>query len=69
MRSWTVNWETAHVLMEFDEGKVAFQPLSATCKIIHEFIGGYVFLNLRTPEKSQDLNEDFFYKLTGGNAD
>jgi len=66
MKCWTVNWETNQVLLEINDGTVSFQPLYAPCKTVHEFIGGYVFLNMRKPEKNQNLNEELFYKLTGG---
>ena len=42
------------------------QCLSADCKVIHEFIGGYVFLSMRSKESNQQLNEELFHKLTGG---
>lgn len=43
-----------------------FQCLSADCKVIHEFIGGYIFLSMRSKESNQQLNEELFHKLTGG---
>ena len=42
------------------------QCLSADCKVIHEFIGGYIFLSMRSKESNQQLNEELFHKLTGG---
>jgi len=47
---------------------VSFQCLSADCKVVHEFIGGYVFLAMRSLDKSQTLDELLFQKLTGGAA-
>ena len=46
--------------------KHCFQCLSADCKVIHEFIGGYIFLSMRSKESNQQLNEELFHKLTGG---
>ena len=45
---------------------VIFQCLSAECKVVHEFIGGYIFLSTRSKDSSQTLNEELFHKLTGG---
>ena len=42
------------------------QCLSADCKVIHEFIGGYIFLSMRSKESNQQLNQELFHKLTGG---
>lgn len=46
--------------------KTVFNCLSADCKVIHEFIGGYIFLSMRSKEANQTLNEEQFHKLTGG---
>ena len=43
-----------------------WQCLSADCKVIHEFIGGYIFLSMRSKETNQQLNQELFHKLTGG---
>lgn len=64
LRSWNVNWDAGRVILEFRNNQLSFQPLSTNCKTIVEFIGGYVFLSQRNPEKSQDLNERLFYRLT-----
>ena len=42
------------------------QCLSADCKVIHEFIGGYVFLSMRSKESNHQLNQELFHKLTWG---
>lgn len=68
MKSWHVNWEVENFILTLKQAKIALHPISANCKIVHEFVGGYVFLSMRTPEKNQQLNEAFFHKLTGGNA-
>ena len=33
------------------------QCLSADCKVIHEFIGGYIFLSMRSKDSNQQLNQ------------
>lgn len=45
---------------------IAFGCVTADCKIVHEFIGGYIFMSTRSREKSDTLNEELFHKLTGG---
>ena len=45
---------------------IIFQCVSAECKVLHEFIGGYIFLSMRSKDSSQILNEELFHKLTGG---
>jgi len=52
--------------VEFEDEPVAFQCLTADSKVIHEFIGGYIFLSMRSGDKNQALNEEQFHKLTGG---
>ncbi|VDO09930.1 unnamed protein product [Rodentolepis nana] len=67
LRSWNVNWDNGRVILDFRNGKTSFKPLTANCKTIVEFIGGYVFLSQRNPEKNQKLDERLFHKLTGAN--
>ncbi|XP_010190487.1 PREDICTED: fermitin family homolog 1 isoform X1 [Mesitornis unicolor] len=67
MKQWNVNWETRQVAFEFDQNvSIAFTCLSADCKIIHEYIGGYIFLSTRSKHQNETLDEDLFHKLTGG---
>lgn len=66
MKTWRVNWDSRQVLVQSEDGDVSFSCLSADCKIPHEFIGGYVFLSMRSKDNNQTLNEDLFYKLTRG---
>jgi len=66
MKAWNVNWEQRHMMVQFEEESIALQCLSADPKVVHEFIGGYVFLQLRSREKSQTLDRELFQKLTGG---
>ncbi|CAG5134857.1 unnamed protein product, partial [Candidula unifasciata] len=64
--SWRVNWEVENVILEFESEKVTFSSMECSCKTIHEFIGGYIFLSTRSTDKNQTLNEEMFHKLTGG---
>lgn len=64
--SWSVNWEIKQVVVTIDKEPVAFQCLTADCKVVHEFIGGYMFLAMRSGDKSQTLNQEMFHRLTGG---
>ncbi|XP_010218596.1 PREDICTED: fermitin family homolog 1 [Tinamus guttatus] len=67
MKQWNVNWEIRQVTIEFDQNMyIAFTCLSADCKIIHEYIGGYIFLSTRSKGQNEALDEDLFHKLTGG---
>ena len=66
-QAWNVNWETKHMMIQLDDDKnVIFNCLSCDCKVVHEFIGGYIFLSMRSKEANQQLNEEMFHKLTGG---
>uniref|UniRef100_A0A4W5RN71 FERM domain containing kindlin 3b n=1 Tax=Hucho hucho TaxID=62062 RepID=A0A4W5RN71_9TELE len=67
MRQWNVNWDIRQVAIEFDGNvNIAFSCVTADCKIVHEFIGGYIFMSTRSREQSNTLNEELFHKLTGG---
>ncbi|KAG5885355.1 hypothetical protein JTB14_035160 [Gonioctena quinquepunctata] len=66
MKAWNVNWEHKHMMVQFEDGDIVFSCLSADCKVVHEFIGGYIFLSTRSKDASQTLNEELFHKLTGG---
>ncbi|XP_056137486.1 fermitin family homolog 3b isoform X2 [Lampris incognitus] len=67
MRQWNVNWDTRQVAIEFDKNvNIAFSCVTADCKIIHELIGGYIFMSTRSRDQSDTLNEELFHKLTGG---
>lgn len=55
------------VAIEFDGNvNIAFSCVTADCKIVHEYIGGYIFMSTRGREQSDILNEELFHKLTGG---
>uniref|UniRef100_A0A671SCE2 Fermitin family homolog 3-like n=1 Tax=Sinocyclocheilus anshuiensis TaxID=1608454 RepID=A0A671SCE2_9TELE len=67
MRQWNVNWDIKQVAIEFDGNvNIAFSCVTADCKIVHEYIGGYIFMSTRGREQSNTLNEELFHKLTGG---
>ncbi|KAM6164711.1 fermitin family homolog 1 [Rhynchocyon petersi] len=67
MKQWNVNWEIRQVAIEFDQNvSIAFTCLSAHCKVVHEYIGGYIFLSTRSKDQNETLDEDLFHKLTGG---
>ena len=61
-----------------DDGKksqtLEFDCLSADCKIIHEYIGGYIYMSIRTKKTSsgdyvQPFDLSAFLKLTGDQQD
>lgn len=55
------------VAIEFEGNiNIAFTCVTTDCKVVHEFIGGYIFMSTRSRDKSDTLNEELFYKLTGG---
>ncbi|KAK2816262.1 hypothetical protein Q7C36_022533 [Tachysurus vachellii] len=67
MRQWNVNWDIKQVAIEFNGNvNVAFSCVTADCKIVHEYIGGYIFMSTRNREQNEILNEELFHKLTGG---
>ncbi|XP_072293765.1 fermitin family homolog 3b [Eucyclogobius newberryi] len=67
MKQWNVNWDIKQMAIEFEGNvNIAFSCITADCKIVHEFIGGYIFMSTRSREKSNTLNEELFHKLTGG---
>ncbi|XP_042561259.1 fermitin family homolog 3b [Clupea harengus] len=67
MRQWNVNWDIRQVAIEFDGHiNIAFSCVDADCKIVHEYIGGYIFMSTRGRDQSDTLNVELFHKLTGG---
>ncbi|CAJ0949715.1 unnamed protein product [Ranitomeya imitator] len=68
MKQWNVNWDIRQVSIEFTENiNVAFTCVSASCKVVHEYIGGYIFMSTRAKDGGlKGLNEELFHKLTGG---
>lgn len=62
---WNVNWEVKTMQINFNEDKIDFECLSADCKVIHEFIGGYIYMSMRhNMHNTHDRVQ--FLKLTGG---
>ncbi|XP_075160812.1 unc-112-related protein-like [Haematobia irritans] len=66
MKAWNVNWGIKCMMIQFHDENVVFSVQSADCKVVHEFIGGYIFMSMRSKENNQTLNEELFHKLTGG---
>ena len=66
MTAWHVNWEVKEVLVQMEDENIQFSCSSADCKVVHEFIGGYIFLSMRSLDSNQTLNKEMFHKLTGG---
>ncbi|KAG8443702.1 hypothetical protein GDO86_009031 [Hymenochirus boettgeri] len=67
MKQWNVNWEKREVAIDFDQNiSIAFTCQSANCKVVHEYLGGYIFLSTRSKDQNETLDEDLFHKLTGG---
>lgn len=65
MRSWNINWEIKEMKIEHEDGQIAFTCRSSDLKILHEFIGGYIFMSMRK-DVHETVNTEMFYKLTGG---
>ena len=54
IKQWDVNWEIKTVTVEFaDEVWLSFICTEVDCKVVHEFIGGYIFLS--TPVKKTKM--------------
>ena len=55
------------VTVEFAaEPSLSFICAEVDCKVVHEFIGGYIFLSTRAKDQNESLDEEMFYKLTSG---
>jgi kindlin 2 len=65
MHAWNINWEIKEMKIEHEDGNFSFSCSSADLKIVHEYIGGYIFLSMRQ-EQDEDLDTEMFLKLTGG---
>ena len=64
MKSWNVNWDVKQFEIIFDEETLIFNCLSCDAKILHEFIGAYIYLSLRIQEKNGPLSDEMFFDLT-----
>ena len=65
MRHWNINWEIKEMRIEHEDEVLTFTCASADLKILHEFIGGYIFMSMRK-DVHEPVNTESFYKLTGG---
>ena len=64
MRSWNVNWESRQIRIDHEEEELLIDCISANLKVLHEYIGGNIFLSLR--QEKEPLDVGMFYKLTAG---
>lgn len=64
----TSNWRFLfQVTIDFDQGvTVAFTCQGCDCRVVHEYIGGYIFLSTRSKDQNETLDQELFHKLTGG---
>lgn len=65
MKHWNVNWETREMIISCAGEDVMFSITGGDIKLVHEFIGGYIFLSMRK-NVNQKLDDETFFKLTGG---
>ncbi|CAK8692586.1 fermitin family homolog 2-like [Clavelina lepadiformis] len=68
MKAWSVNWDTNQVIIELaeEDSTVLFACTRFSPKLVHELIGGYIFLSMRTKDADETLDDEKFFKLTGG---
>jgi len=65
MKNWNVNWETKEMIISCEGETVTFSLVYGDVRLVHEFIGGYIFLSMRK-DVNAPLDDEMFYKLTGG---
>ncbi|KAH7641221.1 fermitin-like protein 2 [Dermatophagoides farinae] len=65
MINWNINWEVKRMSINFRDETLEFECISADCKVIHEFIGGYIYMSMRG-NQIDSFDEEQFLKLTGG---
>ena len=63
MKYWNVNWDIKQFEIKFDDEDLTFLCVNCDAKILHEFIGGYIFLSLRSTDKSDSCSDEMFFKL------
>uniref|UniRef100_A0A6I8N4A1 FERM domain containing kindlin 1 n=1 Tax=Ornithorhynchus anatinus TaxID=9258 RepID=A0A6I8N4A1_ORNAN len=64
MKQWNVNWEIGQVAIEFDQNvSIAFSCVSTDCKVVHEYIGGYIFLSTRSKGQNETIDEELFHTI------
>lgn len=66
MINWNINWEVKRMRINFHDESIEFECLSADCKVIHEFIGGYIYMSMREKGKYDQFDEEQFLRLAGG---
>jgi len=68
IKAWSVNWDTNHVVIELaeDDKTIKFSCSKFSPKLVHELIGGYIFLSMRTKDADETLDDEKFFRLTGG---
>ncbi|UYV62427.1 FERMT2 [Cordylochernes scorpioides] len=59
MKTWDVKWEINRIKLQLEEEEVIFKCLSAGCKVIHEFLSGYICLSMRNKEKGHIIEKRF----------
>nr|XP_039253626.1 fermitin family homolog 2-like [Styela clava] len=70
MKEWSVNWESKNLMIHVAGGDdVNFLCSKQSPKLLHEFLGGYIFLSMRNKDNDDRLDEDLFHRLTGGSID
>ena len=65
MKNWNVNWETREMIISCEGDTVIFSVVGGDVRLVHEFIGGFIFLSMRK-DVNAPLDAETFYKLTGG---
>jgi kindlin 2 len=67
MKSWSVNWDVNQFEIIFDEDFLIFVCICFDAKILHEYLGGYIFLSIRSENmkvNNSSGSDDMFYRLT-----
>ncbi|KAH8380121.1 hypothetical protein KR009_009094 [Drosophila setifemur] len=66
MKAWQIHRERNLIMLQLEDKNVVFSCQSANCDVVHEFIGGYIFMSMRSKSNNQTQNEELFKKLVGG---
>ncbi|KAH8379509.1 hypothetical protein KR009_005376 [Drosophila setifemur] len=66
MKAWQAQWKRNLIMVQLEDKNVVFSCESADCKVVHEFIGGYIFMSMRCKDNNQTQNEELFKQLVGG---
>ena len=65
MKTWDINWEIKEMRIDHEDGVFSFTCSSADLKVLHEFIGGYIYMSMRK-DVHEPVNSENYFKLTGG---